>query len=830
LAYTLRACLHGATRLRRETMDADAGAEAAASGAGGSAAPAPKPAAVAWSAAVTTFTLAALALLAAAPIQRGLPTPLPGHPGHVWLRGESVALDAPTAEGAVGWQCLDYEHKTVSQGAGAHAELGALSVGYYELWAVDAAGKPLRKTTLGVLEPLAAPTPLDSPVCVDAATTWFYARQPSTAPIDIAAEQCALAGVNWVRDRLSWDSVEPARGTFADHTPYDDAARIMSAAGLQVLQVFHSSPAWATKQRDRVAPDLRDVYTFTKTMSARWHGQVRAWEPWNEGDIEGFGGQSGLELATWQKAAYFGLRAGDPDALVCHNVFATWHTPLMDDITANDAASYCDTFNFHHYMPTDAFIGYYKSFRDASGGRPLWVSEAGTHISFRGDKTEAEPSWPEQIHQARFVPQCFAASLAEGCRSMFFFLLPNYIEGDTQFGLTHHDRSPRPGYLALAAAGRLLAGAQPDGRILPGSKGNLRLYRFRAKPAGQACTIAVAWSMAGETDLPADIKVEAAWDLLGRSIAPPAKVTADPVYLQLAAEGAPLPMPAAAPAPSTALPPPCPLVLQPLLPSNRLLVARSAYRLEADAPTTLPVFAYNFGDQPLTATVTATADAGLLVSPASAQVKVAPMERVELTFQVSVDTASPHPGPRAVTFRAQPDAVASMRFVAPLLALPNKGTVAVPGADDPKNWKTMNSPGTMSLSAAEGGGVLVEATLKEGDRWVYPFLPIAPEARPAGFDGVAFTIVPLEGQAVYRVIVDKENASNYLTDVGFAQPLELGKPLPAYVRFADLAWGAFSPTDPEGKITPGQIAVMKIGCNTRDARVRYIIRNVRWVK
>jgi beta-glucosidase/6-phospho-beta-glucosidase/beta-galactosidase len=82
--------------------------------------------------------------------------------------------------------------------------------------------------------------------------------------------------------------------------------RILSAAGLQVLQVFHSTQAWAWTAR------LDDVRTFTgiratcaiipfcRAMAGRFKGRVQAWEPWNEANIPGFGGHLSDEMCALQ--------------------------------------------------------------------------------------------------------------------------------------------------------------------------------------------------------------------------------------------------------------------------------------------------------------------------------------------------------------------------------------------------------------------------------------------------------------------------------------------------------------------------------------------------
>ena len=49
------------------------------------------------------------------------------------------------------------------------------------------------------------------------------------------------------------------------------------------------------------------VERYGREEVERWH-----WEPWNEPDIDVFGGHTGAEIASLQKAAWLGLKAGNP--------------------------------------------------------------------------------------------------------------------------------------------------------------------------------------------------------------------------------------------------------------------------------------------------------------------------------------------------------------------------------------------------------------------------------------------------------------------------------------------------------------------------------------
>ena len=124
---------------------------------------------------------------------------------------------------------MDYEGRSVAEGRvnAGPIELGRLPVGYYELRRT--AGTATNWIPIGVLEGLRAPTPLSSPIGVDVAMAWFYPKDKMAT----VANLCALAGMNRVRDRLSWPELEPKKGEFLGPNRYDWSVQAQSAAGLQ---------------------------------------------------------------------------------------------------------------------------------------------------------------------------------------------------------------------------------------------------------------------------------------------------------------------------------------------------------------------------------------------------------------------------------------------------------------------------------------------------------------------------------------------------------------------------------------------------------------------
>jgi hypothetical protein len=335
-------------------------------------------------------------------------------------------------------------------------------------------------------------------------------------------------------------------------------------------------------------------------------------EPWNEPDIIEFGGQTGCEIASFQKAAYLGLKAGNPDLPVNEAVFAIDRPQTLDEFAANDVFPYFDVYDLHHYVGMPAYPRAYGRHRAVSGGRPMWTTEFNLMVNWADEKTK-EPSEDDLRVQGYRAGKVFATALNEGPQKAFYFILGDYVERHLQYGLIHHDLTPRPAFVAFAAVGRLLNGATPLGKVDAGDE-KLKAYLFKTQVDGAEHETLVAWS---ETK-PAEVAIpyDRAFDYLGRELPRGDKVelTRSTVFLLLP------------PGESKRLritPPPakaawregkaCPVVLQ-LLGHDDF--KQSAFQFDKTHP--LRLAAYNFGDRPARGRLTvegATTDAAELTIP-----------------------------------------------------------------------------------------------------------------------------------------------------------------------------------------------------------------------
>jgi len=582
----------------------------------------------------------------------------------VFTQGQTITVPVPAdvTPRPARWQALDDRGVPIRAGAldpsASQITLGALGIGWYRIEFLTADEQCAAWTTTAVLARLATPVPQDSPICIDSATAWFARDDPATQ--ERLTRHATLAGVNWIRDRMKWREIQPEPDRFETATTYDTSADIQARHGLKVLQVFHDTAPWAAadeRSRGRYPPDLRHVYRFAKAMATRFKGRVHAWEPWNEGNVPNFGAHTADEMCAYQKAAYLGFKAGDPNVIVCWNVSTGVPTDLHTRVVlANETWPYFDTYNIHTYDWPDSYERLWGPVHDAASGRPIWITESDRGIQHATPAPFFDLSRRGEIQKAEFMAQSYATSLFAGADRHFHFVLGHYCEASkVQFGLLRLDHTPRPSYVALAAIGRFLAGARPLGRWCLEGKPHAHVYAFRAQPDGIARDVLVAWAekpgdwprrsqTTANWTLPEEIEIDAVFDYLGRPLGStaPAQLCSKPIFVLLAAGHAEN-LPLQRPRRSTYRPGrTCPIVLQLHLPRSTTVDVKQIpwahdheHQLEPDKEIDLPLYAYNFSDQTAQGSITVDhAPPGWQLTPRTWNVTLPPMAREKLPCRV----------------------------------------------------------------------------------------------------------------------------------------------------------------------------------------------------
>ncbi len=132
------------------------------------------------------------------------------------------------------------------------------------------------------------------------------------------------AGFTWIKQQVRWSQVEKEPGVYdpQEMSYLDGTVNDAHAAGLNVLLSIVSSPDFYAVPNGHSPADPTKLGDFLRFLAARYVGKVQAFETWNEQNLAGEWGQGRLcgnfpaEFLALQKAAYEGVKAGNPQAVV----------------------------------------------------------------------------------------------------------------------------------------------------------------------------------------------------------------------------------------------------------------------------------------------------------------------------------------------------------------------------------------------------------------------------------------------------------------------------------------------------------------------------------
>jgi hypothetical protein len=741
--------------------------------------------------------------------------------GNVFVSGHAPAVEIRDAHGDITFDLVDYFGRRVTTGTAtasggvAAIALPRLKPGWYELRCQDADSSAA--TTLGVvIDRGDEPLPADSRVCADAASAWLLRSEAGRAPF---ARMLRLAGIAWVRERLSWGQTEPEPGRF-DWGKYQTTADSLAAEGVHVYQIWHDSPGWTRpgKSNTLCPDDLRTVYRFARAAASQFKRQIQAWEVWNEPDI-GFWPDLSDRFAGLQKAAYWGLKDGNPNALVLQGSLCRGVSQFERNFFDSGAADYFDIFNWHIYARPASYAGVLSGHREVLeqhgiAERAAWLTEAGIGLQVPGGPEKRILGEEEQRRQCRFITQSAVMSLAAGDQRNFYFVLPDYMEGTTQFGALHPDLTPYPSFVALSAAANLIGRSEYLGEYKPEvGKGNAHVF------ATARGTVAIAWAdERSRMAFPTEMQAVSVANIFGNERKALARdgsvrvmVGPEAVYviglgdrMKGALGGTPRAVP------KTPVNHPSRIVLAG---HTDLPVVKDEDRYilgydSATQPFRFTVDAYNFDESNAVAGhIEVSVPEGWSVDGARREIRLEPMGRETVAFEVTPGSSATA-GLRVVArgqFGTEPVAPSVSAF----MAVESKPLAWA----EASRWRPEASPnGSVTVTADDSRHLLFEARFSgEGDRWAYPVLQFDPPVDLSGCDGVVMDFEPLEADlSGLHLLMVEPNGAHYLIGATMLG----GDERQVAFLFDDAELLGFIAPDPDGRLDLDRIAAVKLGCNT----------------
>ena len=778
-------------------------------------------------------------------------------PGTVFLHGEPLKFKRNNAvPGPVEWTVRNWKGETVRHGAwpaGSPLSLETLPNGYYQLELAGGDGKKFA----GVRSFAVVPDPAKRPgnperfFAMDTAQSWLARpdaknpRQPGKA-YEVVSEVARRAGLQQVRERLSWGGTEPAPGKL-DWAQYKVNADLLAARGVTVSGMFHDAPKWAKTNTGKLPGNLLAVYDFTKKVAEEFKGRMTDWEFWNEEDI-GFTSEGAWDYAAALKAAFLGFKAADPKLPVAIGGYAHSIVPAYADVVMeNGAGDYFDIFNIHSYSPVRDFPGILQSVRThlrryGVADRPVWFTENGCRMEGSGRLESYMPgvrmhSPDQELLVAEYLPKMMIAMQFLGVSRDFFFVLPPYNEGggSKDWGLMRRDYSVKPGYVAFATLAAQLGNAAPEGEVALGK--GIRGYLYRQKDGSHTL---VYWSLSPidteseRPNLTTENRLERTFslpkqkgelggvDLFGTPFKTDGKKvtsTRFPAFLD-GVTGLKISVPFVALKTAGASENPAidkTIVFRTELSGDFTLFADKSGVDVKKAPAKFKLQIWNLSDRPKTGRV---AVSGGVVTGLAPGVSLPAFGKAELELGFTPKFDKTFKGELRVTGvfggrKATPLAIP----IRDLKAMADSGRkVEMPQMVDPANWRK-NTSGKMTIAydAKENAISFRTRFAPHVDCWAYPeYVLQLPQESLKGALGIGFEAKVSKASAVKQMLVmavpGTENAGGKTVYLRATAPTE--------------TWGERFVQFPAG-FDPGGVKMLRIGLNSRTDDIAFELRNIR---
>lgn len=227
-------------------------------------------------------------------------------------------------------------------------------------------------------------------------------------------------GAGWVKAQVSWKLYQPYPDSYSEErfTELDNLVATAAARGISVLLSVSKAPEWSrpTTELDGPPIDYALYEGFMRYLAERYQGRVKAYELWNEPNLQReWNGTplSGADFVTLMKLGAAGVRAGDAGAILISGAPATtgindriaaiddriyfreminagaadvvdavgvhpygWANPPDSSAAAPDAAAVSHN-NHPSFFFKDTLLDYLSILKENGVEKPLWITEFG---------------------------------------------------------------------------------------------------------------------------------------------------------------------------------------------------------------------------------------------------------------------------------------------------------------------------------------------------------------------------------------------------------------------------------------------------------------------
>lgn len=339
----------------------------------------------------------------------------------------------------------------------------------------------------------------------------FLQAEPDSAKVAQMLDMIAAAGFTYIRQPFFWYEIEPRPGVYWDArwgvdtwAKYDRIVRLATERGIEIIARLDKPPRWAREGQPYLdeCPDgpptrYEDYARFVATVVARYRGQIRYIQIWNEPNLRNEWGCQPIDPTAFTHLlalAYQAAKEVDPNIVVLMPGLAPTDQTgpenlsellFLEGMYRAGAAPYFDIASAmvygYGYSPYDRRVDFARNNfsrviqlreimeRYGDAQKPIWVVEY-NWVAFPPDWRGLPSVWGKPVsleEQARYLYQGYLRAQREWpwvgvmCVWYFRWWLPpddpeNWPDPSRGFAIVEWDFTPRPAYHTLTQARPIL--------------------------------------------------------------------------------------------------------------------------------------------------------------------------------------------------------------------------------------------------------------------------------------------------------------------------------------------------------------------------------------
>jgi len=252
----------------------------------------------------------------------------------------------------------------------------------------------------------------------------------------------------------------------------DRTVSLAESHGVEVLYTMGRTPRWASARPNQMGrnpnaepggmaepKNLEDWRNYVRTVATRYKGRIKAYEIWNEPNLENFYSGTPEAMVNLAREAYAVLKQVDPSVtVVSPSAVGPTGLPWLKEYLERGGGKHADVIGYHFYVrgqEPEAMLDLINQVHEITrnygvADKPLWNTEAGWLQPYRIDPQDGPA----------YLARAYVLNWADGVSRFYWYAWDNQ---GARVRMTQDDEaSVTPTAHAYAELQKWMVGARMD--------------------------------------------------------------------------------------------------------------------------------------------------------------------------------------------------------------------------------------------------------------------------------------------------------------------------------------------------------------------------------